>query len=216
MQDYKFQFYLMPMMYSFFYLLFSEESGYVRTMNNEIQSFTESIQKRLPPSYFRSVCDKFALAFIYGYHEALVRQKRISESGTQQLLLDVYNLKTFLLKLSVDAKTVTKEFSRIEIFLKLVGTRSELLSDMFKASWPNGTTTDITTIMNLKGMKRTEQQSILDNLGFSAPSATVGSEVSGKIQLLNERGMDVAARVNSDLTQMRQKVDEFRMTLTSR
>ena len=105
--------------------------------------------------------------------------------------------------------SVSREFSRIEIFLKLVGTRSELLTEMFKASWPNGTASDITTTMNLKGMKRTEQQVILDNLGFAPPASTVGSEMSGKIQLLNERGMDVAAKVNSDL---RQKVDEFRMS----
>ena len=156
-----------------------------------------------------SVCDKFAVGFIPGYHEALFRQKRISESGTQQLLLDVYNIKTLILKLSVDSKIVSREFSRIEIFLKLVGTRSELLTEMVKASWPNGTASDIATIMNLKGMKRTEQQVILDNLGLAAPASTVGSEMSGKIQLLNERGMDVAAKVNSDL---RQKVDEFRMS----
>ncbi len=97
----------------------------------------------------------------------------------QQLLLDVYNMKMFILKLSVDSKTVTKEFSWIKFFLKLVGTRLELLSDMFKASWPNGTIADITTIMTLNDMKWPEKQSILDNLGFAAPSSTVGSEVSG-------------------------------------
>jgi len=71
-----------------------------------IVGFVESVQKNLPSSYYRSVCDKFAVGFIPGYHEALFRQKRISESGTQQLLLDVYNIKTLILKLSVDSKIV--------------------------------------------------------------------------------------------------------------
>ena len=63
--------------------------------------------------------------------------------------------------------------------------------------------------MNLKGLKWAEQQVILDNLGLAAPVSTVGSEMSGKIQLLNEWGIDVAAKVNWDL---RQKVDEFRLS----
>jgi len=197
-----------------------EESVYVRTMHHEIQPFVESIQKRLPSSYFRSFCDKFALSFSNGYFEAIVRQKRISESGTQQLLLDVYNLKTLMLKLPLIGSkesssaqdmylnTVNKEFSRIELFLKLVGTRTELLTEMFKASWPSGTLTDLQTIMNLKGMKRSEQQAAAEKLGF-ASSSMATPDVS---KLLSEKSSDVAAKVNSDLTQMRQKVDEFRLS----
>jgi hypothetical protein len=199
-----------------------EESLYVRTMHHEILPFVESIRKRLAPSFFRNFCDKFALAFSNGYFEAVLRQKRVSETGTQQLLLDVYNLKTLLLKLPLVGNkdsaakasdmylnSVNKEFSRIELFLKLVGTRVELLTDMFKASWPNGTLADLQTIMSLKGMKRIDQQAAAEKLGFSSLGTTTGADVS---KLLSEKSSDVAAKVNSDLTQMRQKVDEFRLS----
>ena len=54
-----------------------------------------------PSSYFRSFCDKFALAFASTYYRTLTGLKRISEAGTQQLLLDVTTIKSLLLKLPV-------------------------------------------------------------------------------------------------------------------
>ena len=138
-----------------------EESRYVRSVHEAIQPFVVTVRGLLPTSYFRNFCDKFAAAFTATFYNALIRQKRISESGTQQLLLDVYSLKTLLLKLPVleektagrkgaagakahtstgtkiapamYTKMVTKQFQRMEILLKLVGTPSELLIDMFKS-----------------------------------------------------------------------------------
>jgi hypothetical protein len=121
--------------------------------------------------------------------------KRISESGTQQLLLDVYNLKTLVLKVPTNeinkkntssslapspptssigisapasyVKSVTAQFQRIEILLKLVGTPLETLVDVFKAQFVpiGGTVTDLQTVLNLKGMKKTDQTPFIEKLG---------------------------------------------------
>ena len=50
---------------------------------------------------FLYISDKFALSFATTYYKTLIGLKRISEAGTQQLLLDVYSIKTLLLKLPV-------------------------------------------------------------------------------------------------------------------
>ena len=78
-----------------------EESSYVRSIHLTVHPFVCKVRELIPSSYFRSFCDKFALLFISTYYKALVGLKKISEMGTQQLLLDVYSIKTLLLKLPV-------------------------------------------------------------------------------------------------------------------
>lgn len=220
-----------------------EESPYVASVNEVVQPFVLSVQKLIPSSYFRNFCDKFAAAFTNLYYNSVIRLKRISESGTQQLLLDAYNLKTLMLKLPVLAdktevsaaggmssaataippamytNSVTKEFNRIETLLKLIATPPDLLADMFKSTWPNGTALDFQTVMNLKGMKRAEQQAYLEKVGLdknttggvgSVVGASAANVSSAMTELWKGKGTDVADKVNSDLNQMRQKVDDFR------
>lgn len=218
-----------------------EESSYVRSIHEEIQPMVITIRGLLPTSYFRSFCDKFAALFISVYYDSLIRLKRISEPGTQQLLLDVYSLKTLLLKLPIledttasgkkpvatgsttiapamYTKMVQKQFGRIETLLKLVGTPNDLLIDNFKVQWANGRPHDLQVVMTLKGMKRNEQISYLEKFGLDPASAVKGvtagltgaTIVSERVQALQDQGSTVAAKVNSDLSQMRQKVDDFR------
>jgi len=74
--------------------------------------------------------------------------------------------------------------------------------------------------MNLKGMKRNEQAAMLERFGVdpvmamkgAAAGATNGNTVHENIQALRDGSSDVAAKVNSDLITMRQKVEDFRRT----
>jgi len=240
-----------------------EESSYVRTIHLTVHPFVVQVRELIPSSYFRSFCDKFAMTFALTYYRTLVGLKRISEAGTQQLLLDVYSIKTLLLKLPVleaekkttmssgsnntsssrhhhhamnntnlsgvgstiapamYTKMVNKEFRKLEVMLKLVGSPNEMLIDMFRAQWDCSIDTasmafDFTTIMTLKGIPRTEHASMLETLGVEAGEGGVviggadSSTMTANIQALQERGSDVAAKVNADLSQMRQRVDDFR------
>ena len=220
-----------------------DESMYVLSMHEEIEPFVRQLRSLLPTSYFRSFCDKFSMAFIATFYDNLIRLKRISEPGTQQLLLDLNNLKTLFLKLPVledialpgshnkkapgasiapamYTKMVQKQFGRMETILKLVGTPNDMLIDNFKVQWPGGMTSDMQVVMNLKGMKRTEQASMLEKFGYDPAEAlknatagvTSAAIVSERVQQLQDQGSNVAAKVNSDLNQMRQKVDDFRKT----
>jgi len=220
-----------------------EESAYVLSMRQEIEPFVISVRKLLPTSYFRSFCDKFAMSFTVTYYENLIRLKKISEPGTQQLLLDVYNLKTLFLKLPVleeasaghlvskkavgtgstiapamFVKVVQKQFGKMETLLKLVGTPIDLLIDNFRVQWVGGTALDLQIVTSLKGMKRMEQAAVLEKFGMDPANALKGATtgvtsatiVSERVQALQDQGSNVAAKVNSDLHQMRQKVDDFR------
>ncbi|KAL9187955.1 hypothetical protein ACHAXT_006333 [Thalassiosira profunda] len=224
-----------------------EESSYVRTIHLTVHPFVVQVRELIPSSYFRSFCDKFALLFAATYYRTLVGLKRISEAGTQQLLLDVYSIKTLLLKLPVleaekktalgsgstrhvnpanlsggstiapamYTKQVNREFRKLEVMLKLVGSPKEMLVDMFRAQWDCSMDTasmasDFTTVMTLKGIPRTEHAAMLESLGVEAAEASAAAGADSTIQALQDRGSDVAAKVNADLNVMRQRVDDFR------
>lgn len=113
---------------------------------------------------------------LYRYHDTIMRQKIISEAGSQQLLLDTYNLKTLLMHLhglgagagdvktppSVYTKFIVGRAAQIETVLKLVGTAGEMLIERFRIMWPEGRMDDLVAIMTLKGMKKQDQQALLD------------------------------------------------------
>lgn len=213
-----------------------EESPYVVSLTKTIREFCEQVRDLLPNSYYRNFCDKFVAAFVPSFHNALIRLRRISESGTQQLLLDVYNLKTLVLRLPVlggggaagsasgaapamYVRYVSKEFARIEMILKCVGTRPELLIDVFRANWPAGTSADLQTVMGLRGMRRAEQQQALEKFGVerneavaaTSSAAAIASEKAAEgLSKLSEGGSAVAAKVGSDLSDMRRKVEALR------
>ena len=104
----------------------------------------------------------------------ILRQKKISEAGTQQLLLDTYNLKTLLLHIHgvgaehkmappmLFTKLIQAQSAQIETTLKLVGTPDEKLLERCRIMMPEGKVEDIVSVMSLKGMKRTEMQPIID------------------------------------------------------
>lgn len=213
-----------------------EESSYVRAMHSIIQPFVLTVKNTLSKSYFRNFCDQFAMSFTNAFYNTITRCKRINETGTQQLLLDAYNIKTLLLKLpvlendtgsgespgksstispAIYTKMVSNQFQRIEILLKLVGTPSDLLIDNFKVQWQGGSATDLQVIMNLKGIKRKDQATLFEKFGVDPSQIMKGAPLGlndnkQKVQALKEQSSDVAAKVNNDLVQMRQKVEEFR------
>jgi hypothetical protein len=215
-----------------------EESDYVRYMHKAIHPYVTASRGLIPTSYFRSFCDKFAMGFTNTYYKTLLQLKKISEPGSQQLLLDVYNLKTLFLKLPVleastssaasptarkavpagstiapamYTKMVQKQFKSIELLLKMTGTPVNLLIDVFKDQWVGGSALDLQTVMSLKGMKRSEQAAMLEKFGLDPATARRGATVNlTSATIMTERFQDSAAKVNSDLSTMRQKVDDFR------
>lgn len=165
-----------------------EESGYVRAIEDAITTFVPSVRELLSSLYFKIFCDKFAGSFLPSYLALLLRQRRINEMGTQQLLLDVYNLKTLMLKLPVlgidgvaadqlpmipmsYTKYVTKQMGKIEMVLKLIGTPDNMLVERFRIMWPDGTSQDLTAVMTLKGMRRADQMVVLETLGLDTTGA---------------------------------------------
>ena len=86
-------------------------------------------------------------------------------------------------------KLVTSKVGHIETILKLVGTPEGTFVERFKIMWPEGTAADLQALMQLKGMKKSDQQAMLDALGDKlgrgggggggAPSSSSSSHAGG-------------------------------------
>ena len=162
-----------------------DESSYVHGIIASTVPFFGRIRHAIPPSYYKNLCDRIVTQFSEAYHKSLLRLHRISEQGSQQLLLDTNNFKTVMLKLpTIDnennrriinsasptsflygyAKMVKSQFNKIERTLKLVNTPAESLVDVFRAQQTTDleVAVDIQTIMSLQGMRRKDQTAIME------------------------------------------------------
>ena len=162
-----------------------EESSYVHMFNGTITELVPKIRESLASSYYNSFCTKMATELLTKYLDVIMKHKRISEMGSQQLLLDTYSLKTLLMHLhnvNIDSNTtkitippmyiklITAKAGHIEMILKLLGTPEELLVDRFKSMWVDGTSIDIQNLMEKKGMNRQQQQTSLNSLATNLAS----------------------------------------------
>uniref|UniRef100_A0A7S0XBL0 Vps53 C-terminal domain-containing protein n=1 Tax=Chromulina nebulosa TaxID=96789 RepID=A0A7S0XBL0_9STRA len=166
-----------------------EESSYCHILHTILVECIPKIRDALPPSYFNNFCTKLSTDLLQRYHDIIVRQKRISEMGCQQLLLDTYNIKTLLLylhnlststtnsttttnnntisssQIQIYSRIINTRTSHIEMILKLVTLPNELLVERFLNMWSDGTPADLQMIMTLKGIKKQEQFIYLEALG---------------------------------------------------
>lgn len=161
-----------------------EESNYVRAIADQLKT-VESAKTLLSPLYFRNFCDKFVAFFLPKFYQTILSAKRINEIGTHQLLLDLHSLKPVFMTLpdqkpsNTYAKYVSGQFAKIEMVLKLVGTPTEMLVERFKIMWPDGTRNDLTSVCNLKGLKKADHQHLLDTL-YGAGGVPAYDDVAGE------------------------------------
>jgi hypothetical protein len=148
--------------------------------------------------------------------DIIFRQKRISEMGAQQMLLDMYNIKTQLLNLhsfgpdensyrqagipAMYEKLVTGRFARIEVVLKLVGTPEDeaMLVERFRIMWPEGNATDLEKIMSLKGVGNKSRQNILESFDTSG-LANMGSALQEGVSTMASQLSSQVGSVGSQL-----------------
>ena len=161
------------------------ENQYVNTVQSILARDIPIIRNGLSDSYFRTFCTRLTSDALDTFLDIIFHQRRISEMGAQQLLLDMYNVKTQLLNLhafgpednsyrssgvpAMYEKLVTGRFAQIEVVLKLVGTPEDeaMLVERFRIMWPDGKASDLEKIMNLKGVGVKSKQSILESFDIS-------------------------------------------------
>lgn len=182
-----------------------DQSAYVETICTVCQELMPMCKEILSEDYYRSLCDTFAASFLGKYLKAIYKCKRINENGAQQLLLDTSVIKTLFMQLrfmepserqaaqtNSDPYTrmVLREIGKIEGLLKLISTPSARLAESFPLLCPDGTAEDLAALMELKGMKRQDQQ--VAQAALASRSAARSSS-SGATPQLSTGGLSAAA-----------------------
>ncbi|KAJ4866773.1 Vacuolar protein sorting-associated protein 53 A [Raphanus sativus] len=101
------------------------------------------------------------------------------------MLLDTQAMKTILLEIPSLArqtstaasysKFVSREMSRAEALLKVILSPIDSVADTYRALFPEGTPMEFQRILELKGLKKADQQSILDDFNKHGPGFTQAS-----------------------------------------
>ncbi|XP_061637922.1 vacuolar protein sorting-associated protein 53 homolog isoform X4 [Phyllopteryx taeniolatus] len=198
-----------------------DQSPYVTSIIMHIKQNVPIIRDNLASTrkYFTQFCIKFTNSFIPKFINHLFRCKPISMVGAEQLLLDTHSLKTVLLDLpSIGSqvlrkapasytKIVVKGMTRAEMILKVVMAPHEppvVFVDNYIKLLADGNPETFQKILDMKGLKRGEQSSMLElfrqrlptppsgadggpSLSFSAPTPEQESSRIRKLEKLIKR-----------------------------
>ncbi|XP_074176061.1 vacuolar protein sorting-associated protein 53 homolog [Rhinolophus sinicus] len=178
-----------------------DQSPYVTSVILHIKQNVPIIRDNLASTrkYFTQFCIKFANSFIPKFITHLFKCKPISMVGAEQLLLDTHSLKMVLLDLpSIGSqvvrkapasytKIVVKGMTRAEMILKVVMAPHEpsvVFVDNYIKLLTDCNTETFQKILDMKGLKRSEQSSMLELFRQRLPTPPSGPENSSSLSLL--------------------------------
>ncbi|NWH94297.1 VPS53 protein, partial [Aegithalos caudatus] len=177
-----------------------DQSPYVTSVILHIKQNVPIIRDNLASTrkYFTQFCIKFANSFIPKFINHLFKCKPISMVGAEQLLLDTHSLKMVLLDLpSIGSqvvrkapasytKIVVKGMTRAEMILKVVMAPHEppvVFVDNYIKLLSDCSTDTFQKILDMKGLKRSEQSSMLDLFRLRLPAPPPGGDSAGSLSL---------------------------------
>nr|GEX55716.1 vacuolar protein sorting-associated protein 53 A-like [Tanacetum cinerariifolium] len=150
-----------------------DQSEYVNSINTILSGSVPTLGSLLSPIYFQFFLDKLASSLGPCFYLNVFKCKQISETGAQQMLLDTQAVKTILLDIpslgrqtsgaAGYAKFVSREMSKAESLLKVILSPIDSVADTYGALIPEGTPSEFQRILELKGLKKADQQIILDD-----------------------------------------------------
>nr|XP_011467639.1 PREDICTED: vacuolar protein sorting-associated protein 53 A isoform X2 [Fragaria vesca subsp. vesca] len=159
-----------------------DQSEYVNGINMILASSIPILGSLLSPIYFQFFLDKLASSLGPRFYANIFKCKQISETGAQQMLLDTQAVKTILLDIpslghqtsraASYAKFVSREMSKAEALLKVILSPIDSVADTYRALLPEGTPMEFQRILELKGLKKADQQSILEDFNKHGPGIT--------------------------------------------
>ncbi|XP_074312416.1 vacuolar protein sorting-associated protein 53 A [Silene latifolia] len=191
-----------------------DQSEYVNVINTILTSSIPVLGSLLSSIYFQFFLDKLASSLGPRFYLNIFKCKQISETGAQQMLLDTQAVKTILLEVPSLAKQTTgatsyskfvsREMSKAEALLKVILSPMDSVADTYRALLPEGTPSEFQRILELKGLKKADQQTILDDFNkhgssikqpsMPAPSSVpVAPTAPGPTAVINPASSSVTA-----------------------
>ncbi|CEO98176.1 hypothetical protein PBRA_006290 [Plasmodiophora brassicae] len=168
-----------------------DTSSYVQQLRSQFNEKVSTLSSVISPVYHHFFCSRLVATFLPKYLLTILRCKRINDFGAQQLLLDTEALKTVLLNLpslgsdkqatleaekkrapKAYATVLIKQLGKTEAILKTISATPDTLAETFSTLCPSANQADLSRIMDLKGMKKSDQQPVLKAYNALCPVAT--------------------------------------------
>lgn len=186
-----------------------DQSPFVNSLITHFKLTTPIIRDNLSSSrkYFTQFCHKFVNSFIPKYITTLYKCRPTnSQDGTnnimgcEQLLLDTHSIKTVLLDLpsigsSVNrkapasyTKVVVKGMTKAEMIIKVVMAPivpAIGFTEQFLKLLPDSSFTEFHKILDMKGLRRTDQTQLVELLKRNAPKEMVAAVEMGQLSSMS-------------------------------
>ncbi|XP_020587390.1 vacuolar protein sorting-associated protein 53 A [Phalaenopsis equestris] len=156
-----------------------DQSEYVNGINSILTSSIPTLGSLLSSTHFQFFLDKLAASLGPRFYLNIYKCRHISETGAQQMLLDTQAVKTILLDIPTlgkqstvaagYSKFVNREMSKAEALLKVILSPVDSVANTYRALLPEGTPLEFQRILELKGLKKADQQNILDDFNKHSP-----------------------------------------------
>ncbi|KAI4302260.1 hypothetical protein MLD38_038034 [Melastoma candidum] len=183
-----------------------DQSGYVNNINSMLSTSIPVLGGLLSPVYFQFFLDKLASSLGPRFFANIFKCKQVSETGAQQMLLDTQAIKTILLEIpslgrqtagaASYSKFVSREMSKAEALLKVILSPVESVADTYRALLPEGTPMEFQRVLELKGLKKADQQTILDDFNKHAPIITQPSAATAVVPAIPTASLITPAMAN--------------------
>lgn len=160
-----------------------DQSEYVNQINSMFSQYIPPIAELLSAGYYIFFCNKLAQLCIPRYEEHIFKCKRVNALGAQQLALDSHAIKSIFIavpkqkegisdrRLRSYVRTVDRLMSRNVAIVKTLASPNDCLIATFKTLMPRGAAASasevITKILYLKGLKKADQQALVDSFNAS-------------------------------------------------
>lgn len=143
-----------------------DQSSYTFLLSEELQKLIPDYRRILSTLYFRSFCSKLAVEVLEKFLGYILRQKKITQVGAEQLMVDCDALLPMCQHISLmglsptDPKppilqahlnVVTVKVNYIEAILKLLRLDDSILDESFKLLWPDGKPSDLQLLKEIRG-----------------------------------------------------------------
>ncbi|KAK4704757.1 vacuolar protein sorting-associated protein 53, partial [Phenoliferia sp. Uapishka_3] len=171
----------------------SSESAYVSELTKLVGTVVGVVREGLEQKkYLRSVCDKIVRLVLAKFTQTIVRCRPIAQIGAEQILLDLQFLKSSLMHLPLApgdsapvpmtySRYVSKSVLKVDTLLKVIMTPEEPAEEFIKHYLlliPCQSFSDFQKVLDLKGVRRAEQNNLLDLFLARTSTATGLSDTS--------------------------------------
>ncbi|GAA5897830.1 Vps53p [Sporobolomyces salmoneus] len=155
----------------------SSESDYVQEMTKACVTVVGIVREGVEQKkYVRSTCDKIVGLVLAKFLQTIVRCRPIAQIGAEQLLLDLQGLKHCLMHLVLApgdsapiptsySRYVSRSVQRVDTLLKVLMTPEDPADDFVRHYLlliPCQSFSDFQKVLDLKGVRRADQNNLLD------------------------------------------------------